>query len=195
MRCYSDVTDVCKEINSYVAHFSGAPLIVGIDNGHDYRDLLNMLMVDPEKQVIRMSDSCVTEFPPNPNFQVSFVSNAAKSKPVVWIGVAQSIMLYGQQETEHFLLGMAGASIKGPIVLLCPFCCGVLESIGRNYQKLSINIMTMKSVERDIPSICFHTDESSCGDPNPCHGIKELIQALELPDDLPVTEYSASAGT
>lgn len=36
MKHYSDVQELCKEINSYVEHFAGLPLLVGVDHGEDY---------------------------------------------------------------------------------------------------------------------------------------------------------------
>ena len=98
MKNYSDVQELKKEINSYVSHFAGLPLLVGIDNSHSYRALLELLSVDPGKQILRMSDKVMTEFPPQPKFFISDASTAAKAKPVIWLGAAQSIMLYGQKE-------------------------------------------------------------------------------------------------
>ncbi len=40
MKNYSDVIAVKKEIDSYVQHFTGAPLLVGIDANQDYTTLL-----------------------------------------------------------------------------------------------------------------------------------------------------------
>ena len=74
---------------------------------------------------------------------------------------------------------MAGTAVNGPVVLLCPFCCSVLESIGRSYVKLGINIVTMRSTERDIPSICFHNNAASCTVAKPADGIKGLLRVLE----------------
>lgn len=179
MKTYTDVLELNKEINSYVDHFSGLPLLVGIDNSSDYHSLLEMLIVDPSKQVIRMSDTCENEFPPNPSFRVSFVSNKAKEIPVIWLGAASSIMLYGQQETEQFFIDYAGSSIKGPVVLLCPFCCGVLEAIGNNYVKLGHNIVILRNDTRDIPSICVHGNNEPTSQSNPVIGIKGLLHCLE----------------
>ena len=75
-----------------------------------YTTLLGLLKNDYGKQIIRMSDSCSMDFPPDPAFQISLISNAAKSKPVVWADAAQAKMLYGQQQTEHFLINLLGSS-------------------------------------------------------------------------------------
>lgn len=179
MKYFSDVQALSKEINSYVEHFVGLPLLVGLDHSEDYRELLEMLMLDPGKQIVRISESCSAEFPPNPNISISKVSKAAKTRPVVWIGAAQSIMLYNQPETQNFLIKLAGTAVKGPLILLCPFCCAVLEAIGRSYVKLGMNIITMPSNVRDIPSICVHADASSCTVPEYADGIKALLDILE----------------
>jgi len=43
MMTYSDVREVNREINAYVEHFTGSPLLVGVDNSEDYRELLDEL--------------------------------------------------------------------------------------------------------------------------------------------------------
>lgn len=179
MMTYSDVREVNREINAYVEHFTGSPLLVGVDNSEDYRALLDELSIDPNKQIVRMSDSCSIEFPPKPNFYVLLASNTAKVKPVVWLGAAQAIMLYGQQEVEKFFIDLAGTSVKGPLIVLCPYCCGALEMIARNYIKLGRSIIALRSTERDIPSICIHSDEASCTNVQTANGIKGLLCVLE----------------
>lgn len=179
MKTYSDVCDVNKEINSYVEHFTGAPLLVGVDNSEDYRALIDALSADSNKQILRMSDSCTIEFPPKPNFYVLLASNAAKIKPVIWLGAAQAIMLYGQQEIERFFIDIAGTSVKGPLVVLCPYCCGVLDTIARNYVKLGRCVVSLHNKDRDIPSICIHENEMSCTSNHFVKGIKGLIGTLE----------------
>lgn len=32
MKTYSDVREVIREINAYVEHFTGSPLLVGVEN-------------------------------------------------------------------------------------------------------------------------------------------------------------------
>ena len=180
MKYFSDVQALSKEINSYVEHFVGLPLLVGLDHSEDYRELLEMLMLDPGKQIVRISESCSAEFPPDPIYLISSVSNSAKTAPVVWIGAAQSIMLYGQKNMQQFFVTISGTTVKGPVILLCPFCCSVLESIGRSYVKLGMNIITLPSKDRDIPSICVHSDASSCTAPKYANGIKSLLRTLEI---------------
>ena len=113
MKNFSDVLAVKKEIDAYVQHFTGAPLLVGIDRKQDYTALLDMIKVDSSKQIMFMSQVCETEFPPNPAFHVTSVGNVAKTKPVIWLGASQSIMLYGQKATESFFLTLAGSSLSG----------------------------------------------------------------------------------
>ena len=179
MKTYSDVREVIREINAYVEHFTGSPLLVGVENGVDYRALLDELSIDPNKQIVRMSDSCSIEFPPKPNFYVLLASNAAKTKPVGWLGAAQAIMLYGYQEVEKFYIDLAGTSVKGPLIVLCPYCCGALETVARNYIKLGRDIIALRSTERDIPSICIHNDETSCVNAQYEKWVKGLLRALE----------------
>ena len=83
-----------------------------------------------------MSDACTMDFPPDPAFQITVISAAAKAKPVVWIGAAQAKMLYGQQPMEQFLINLLGTNLAGPVTVLCPFCCNILEGVARNYSKL-----------------------------------------------------------
>ena len=121
MKKFVSVQNVKQEIDSYEKHFAGAPLVVGIDGNSDYTTLLGLLKDDYGKQIIRMSDSCSMDFPPDPAFQISLISNAAKAKPAIWIGAAQAKMLYGQQPTEQFLINLLGTSFAGPVTVVCPF--------------------------------------------------------------------------
>jgi len=79
MKKFVSVQNVKQEIDSYEKHFAGAPLVVGIDGNSDYTTLLGLLKDDYGKQIIRMSDSCSMDFPPDPAFQISLISNAAKA--------------------------------------------------------------------------------------------------------------------
>ena len=131
MKRFANATQVKREIDSYEKHFTGAPLVIGVDDAGEYTALLGLLRDDFGKQTIYMSNSCSLEFPPDPAIHISEISMAAKEKPVVWVGAAQSSMLYGQQTTERFLINLLGYSFGGPVVVLCPFCCNILEGVGR----------------------------------------------------------------
>ena len=110
MKKFSSIQNVKQEIDSYEKHFTGAPLVIGIDVISDYTALLGLLKDDYGKQIIRMSDACGMDFPPDPAFQIAIISSAARTKPVVWIGAAQAKMLYGQQPTEQFLINLLGTN-------------------------------------------------------------------------------------
>lgn len=179
MKKFANAAQVKQEIDSYAKHFTGAPLVIGVDDAGEYTALLSLLIDDPGKQTIRMSDSCRLEFPPDPAFQISAISMAAKEKSVVWVGAAQAIMLYGQQATERFLINLLGCSFGGPVVVLCPFCSNILENVGRNYIKLGYNIVTVSANKRSIPFIHLYREESAYGEGRPAHGVKELLQILE----------------
>jgi hypothetical protein len=179
MKRFVNVQGVKQEIDSYEKHFTGAPLLVGIDKKSTYAVLVALLKDDFGKQIIRMSDSCSMDFPPDPAYKISAISHAAKAKPVVWIGAAQASMLYGQQKTEHFLINLLGSSFSGPVTILCPFCCYILENIGRNYTKLGYNIVILNGDERNIPTIHVIAHNSSCAGNNTIYGIKALLQILE----------------
>ena len=66
MKKFANARQLKREIDSYVTHFTGAPLVVGIDDTGEYAALLNELYDDPGKQSMHMSDRCDTEFPPDP---------------------------------------------------------------------------------------------------------------------------------
>ena len=57
MKKFSSVQNVKQEIDSYEKHFTGAPLVVGIDGSDDYTALLGLLKDDFGKQIIRISDA------------------------------------------------------------------------------------------------------------------------------------------
>lgn len=179
MKSFVSIQSMKQEIDSYEEHFTGAPLLIGLDGNRDYTTLLGVLKDDFGKQVIRMSDTCPMDFPPDPAFQISMISQAARNKPVIWIGAAQASMLYGQQATEKFFINMLGTNFSGPVTVLCPFCCNILESIGRNYTKLGYNIVTVSSQDRSIPTIHVSPDEVAYTGENTVHGIKGLLRLLE----------------
>ena len=179
MKKFSSIQSVKREIDSYEKHFIGAPLVIGIDGGGDYTVLLGLLKDDYGKQVIRMSDACGMDFPPDPAFQIAVISNAAKAKPVVWIGAAQAKMLYGQQSTEQFLINLLGTNFAGPVTVLCPFCCNILEGIARNYTKLGYNILIVNSDERNVPSIHVSAKDAASHGADSIQGIKALLRVLE----------------
>lgn len=179
MKRFANATQVKQEIDSYEKHFTGAPLVVGVDEAGEYTALLGMLKDDPGKRIMRMSDSCSIEFPPDPAFQISAISKAAKEKPVAWLGAAQASMLCSQQTTERFLINLLGCSFGGPVAVLCPFCCNILEGVGRNYIKLGYNIVTVIGNKRSIPSIHLYREESAYATEQSVHGIKELLLILE----------------
>ena len=179
MKKCASIQNVKQEIDSYEKHFTGAPLVVGIDGSNDYVTLLGLLKDDYGKQIIRMSDSCSLDFPPDPAFQISLVSNAAKAKPVIWIGAAQVKMLYGQQLTEQFLINLLGTNFAGPVTLICPFCCNVLEGIARNYTKLGHNVIVMSGGERNIPAIHVSSENVAYQGTDSVQGIQALLCLLE----------------
>lgn len=176
---FTNVRDVKQAIDFYEEHFTGAPLLIGIDRNADYTALLGLLKDDYGKQIIRVSDSCDMDFPPDPEFQISVISRAAKANPVVWVGAAPAKMLYSQQATESFMINLLGSSFGGPVAVLCPFCCNVLENIGRKYNKLGYNIAIIGGDERDIPSIHVSPKNALCMEGDIVHGIKGLLQILE----------------
>ena len=178
MKNLANSSAVKREIDSYVTHFSGAPLLIGFDRNTDYMSTLALLEDDPSVRIIRASDFCQTEFPPNPSFHFSYVSNAAKALPIIWIGATQSIMLYGQNETEAFLINLAGSSFGGPVVVLCPFCCNILDRIGSNYPKLGHTIYSLRNDEKAIPTI-FVYGESTAFAEKPVVGIRSMLRLLE----------------
>ena len=179
MKKCANVKEVKQEIDSYEKHFTGAPLLIGIDNNTDYAALLGLLEDDFGKQIIKMSEFCAADFPPDPAFQISAVGNAAKAKPVVWIGGIQAKMLYGQQETESFLINLLGSSFSGPVTVLCPFCCSILEGISRSYLKLGYNILVVRTEKRDVPAINVYPKGTPYKGSNTAQGIKSLLQILE----------------
>ncbi len=179
MKKFSSIQTVKQEIDSYEEHFIGAPLVIGIDGNSDYTALLGLLKDDYGKQVIRMSDACGMDFPPDPAFQIAGISAAAKTKPVVWIGAAQAKMLYGQQPVEQFMINLLGTNLAGPVTVLCPFCCNILEGIARNYTKLGYNILIVSSLERNLPSIHVSAKDTYYQNSDSVKGIKELLGVLE----------------
>ncbi len=179
MKKYANAAQAKREIDSYEKHFNGSPLLIGIDGTNEYATLLSLLKDDYGKQIVHASDSCNVEFPPNPAFQISSVSEASKDKPVIWVGAVQSIMLYGQQDTEAFLINLLGSSFSGPVIVLCPFCSNMLEAIGRNYTKLGYNIAVINSEDRDIPSIHIIREDLGFADGQVIKSIKGLLLTLE----------------
>ena len=179
MKKFSSIQTVKQEIDAYEKHFTGTPLVIGIDGNSDYTALLGQLKDDYGKQVIRMSDACEMDFPPDPAFQIAVISSAAKTKPVVWIGAAQAKMLYGQQYVEQFLINLLGTNFAGPVTVLCPFCCNMLEGIARNYTKLGYNIMIVSSMERNVPSIHVIAKDVAYQSLDSVQGIKGLLGVLE----------------
>ena len=179
MKKFANVQSVKLEIDAYEKHFTGAPLLIGVDSSSDYMSLLGMLRDDYGKQIMRMSDVCSMDFPPDPAFQLSQVGKEAKSKPVIWLGAAQAKMLYGQQATERFLINLLGTSFSGPVTVLCPFCCNILEGIGRNFTKLGYNIIVVNSDDRVIPVIHVSSEHTSSVAGDSVHGIKALLRILE----------------
>ena len=182
MKKYRDAATVKKEIDSYEKHFTGAPLLVGVDQNSDYVTLLGLLKDDFGKQIIILSDSCNTEFPPDPTYQISKISKAAKTKPVVWIGAAQAIMLYGQKDAEKFFINLLGNSFGGPVSVICPFCCHLLDAIGRKYAKLGLSIIALTGEQRNIPSIYISSSGYSFIGNSYIQGITGLLRKLESGD-------------
>ena len=174
-----NIQSVKREIDSYEKHFTGAPLLIGLDARDDYVSLLGMLRDDFGKQIIRMSDSCKADFPPKPAFYISAISNAAKTKPIVWIGAVQASMLYGQKETEQFLINLLGSSFSGPVTILCPYCVNLLNNIGRNYSKLGYNIVVVNTENRSIPKIQVNMKASTYTFGSAVQGIGSLLRVLE----------------
>ena len=180
MKKFASVQNIKHEIDAYEKHFTGAPLLVGIDGNADYVALLSALTDDYSKQIIRTSSSCGLDFPPDPAFQLSLISSEAKKKPTVWLGAVQAKMLYGQQATEAFLINLLGTNFGGPVTVLCPYCTSILESIARNYTKLGYNIVIVSGNERTIPMIHVSSDDQGLyiGEGS-VHGIKALLEKLE----------------
>ena len=179
MKSFRNIQSVKREIDSYEKHFTGAPLLIGLDAREDYVTLLGLLRDDFGKQIIHMSDSCKVDFPPNPALYISVISNAAKAKPVVWSGAVQASMLYGQKETEQFLVNLLGSSFGGPVTILCPYCVSLLNNIGRNYTKLGYNIIVVNADNRDIPRIQVNTETSAYTSRSAVQGIGGLLRVLE----------------
>ena len=162
MRSYSDYQAVLSEINDYSSKCNGLPLVVGIDSIADYRTLLEFLSVDPGKQILRMSDMCSMEFPPHPDFSLTAASKQAENTPVIWIGAAQSLLFYGKAELESFFIKLAGTGVAGPMVLLCPYCTNMLESISQRYEKLGQTIVLLRNAHSAIPAVCMYQNADTC---------------------------------
>lgn len=182
MKKFFKADQVKHEIDAYEKHFTGSPLVVGIDSKKEYMALLGLLRDDFGKQIVRMSDFCITDFPPYPAYNISEVSSLAKEKSVVWIGSSQAIMFYGQNETEKYLINLLGSSFTGPVTVLCLFCCGILENIGRKYEKLGYNIVITSSDKRKVPTIYLSQQGASLETDKTIHGIKQLLYILEEGD-------------
>lgn len=174
-----NIESCMDEIEDYMKHPAGFPLLVGIDNPNEYTSILARLFDDPNKKVIRISDSCTGEFPPNPNLQIDKMRNMAREMPIVWIGASQSVMLVSQTATEEFLENLVGSSIYGHMIVLCPFCSSILTKISLKYKKLGQWILILPCEIKNMPSICLYADDSFCIDQNPAQGMKELLYELE----------------
>ena len=179
MKKISSIQSAKAEIDSYEKHFSGAPLVIGIDGNSDYVSLLGLIKDDFGKQIIRMSDVCALDFPPDPLFQISFIGNQARTKPVVWVGAAQAKMLYGQQPTEQFFINLLGTNLAGPVIVLCPYCCNMLEGIAGDYKKLGYNICVFRCSERNVPTIHVSPKDANYHEAGSLQGIKPLLRVLE----------------
>lgn len=179
MRICKDFRAALREVDAYVSHFDGAPLIVAVDDAKQYGGMLGCLRADSDKEIVRVSASCFGEFPPNPNMMLGKVSDAARRKNVVWVGASQAVMLHSQNETEAFIIKLAGTSFPGPVIVLCPYLCGMLQSLSGRYEKLSRTFVTIPAVDRVIPSVNLYGDASLCPVGEPVMGMKALISALE----------------
>ena len=179
MKKIAKADQIKLEIDAYEKHFTGAPLVIGMDDKEEYTVLLALLKDDYGKKFAYMSDSCTVEFPPNPLYSICKINSIASQGTIIWIGAAQSSMLYGQREAEEFLKNVLGTSFSGPVVLLCPFCCNILEGIGRNYVKLGYNIVLSNADERKIPSILLLQNDLEYYPDNTVKGIRQLLQVLE----------------
>lgn len=179
MRSYSDYQAVLSEINDYSSKCNGLPLVVGIDSIADYRTLLEFLSVDPGKQILRMSDMCSMEFPPHPDFSLTAASKQAENTPVIWIGAAQSLLFYGKAELESFFIKLAGTGVAGPMVLLCPYCTNMLESVSQRYEKLGQTIVLLRNAHSAIPAVCMYQNADTCTVTNAACGFRHLLRALE----------------
>lgn len=179
MRICADNNVGLREVSSYIEHFTGAPLILGIDAAEDYVQVLGFLTGDQDKTILRVSDSCTGEFPPNPNLLVGKVSDAAKTSTVVWLGASQAVMLNSQKATEDFLIALAGMNFSRPVIVLCPYLCSVLEAIGNRYAKLGHWFVLIPSPNKSVPSIRLYAEKGICPEAKPLIGMKALMRLLE----------------
>lgn len=183
-------TTICyEEIKAYVEQPAGFPLIVGVDSQKDYRNILDRLFDDPDMCVVRMSDYCDSEFPPNPNLHIGAMRKKLGTKTLVWLGAAQSTMLKNQNAVKEFLTNLAGSSIGGHMVVLCPFCCPVLAQLSQKYSKLGHWVVLLHSDEKDLLPISLYSDAESCIDPRPVLGMKALVRDLEDLKELRVIPF------
>jgi len=174
-----DAASCKEEIAAYIDHPAGFPLLVGIDDATVYAYILGELSVDPGTKICRMSDSCSGEFPPNPNLQIDQMRGMPWEKHIVWIGAVQSIMLISQAATEDFLGNLVGSSIRGHMIVICPFCCSILTRIAQKYPKSERWIITVPSEARILPTVLLYHDTSLCAEKNPIKGMKALLRELE----------------
>lgn len=179
MNSFTDIHQLRREIDSYIAGFHGSPLIIGLDSTQDYAALLGMLEDDPDVRIVRTSDECTSEYPPHPLYMMDRVSEMAHEKCVVWLGASQAVMFYGTEELRRFMINTAGSGFKGPVVLLCPYCVNALESIAYNYVKLGLNIAVMESGNKALPGICLYESEAACNYPGRAIGIRGMLAQLE----------------
>lgn len=179
MKHCTDVHAVINEIGVYEKTFSGMPMLIGIDSAGDYRTLLEQLRVDTNKQIVRMSGFCDCDFPPDPTYCEAAVSAKAKEKLSVWIGASQAIMFYGREEAEKFFRSFAGKSFSGPIVVLCPYCSSIFESLSQRYVKLGQTMICWKNSDTTIPSICLSSDDAAVLEAGWKKGFKDALAAFE----------------
>ena len=168
------------EIDEYEKHFTGSPLVVGFSSIKEYKEVVSMLIDDNEKHIIRLSEYCSVEFPPNPNFFISTINRYTNKSHVIWLGASQASMLYGKRETEDFFINVLGCSFGGPTTILCPYCNVMLETLAQRYFKLSLNIVLCEEKEpQRIPSLSFAQEGNAYGAELTVNGIKALLDKLE----------------
>lgn len=172
------VNECIAEINAYIQHPSGHPLLVGIDGIEDYRQILNFIEADNKKILFRTSDYCTDSNLSNPVFLWGKVKKTA-SQPIVWIGATQAAMLVNAKQTYSFLLQAVDQTVGGSVIVLCPYCCGHLNAIAAKYEKQSKRIIVLPNEQHVLPTLELYATVSLVAPHNYINGTQKLLRVLE----------------
>lgn len=178
MLCHS-LEECNDQISAYLnGQSTGYPLIVNVETYSEYQALMTAVGTNPNKELrfIRVSEFTYENGAPNlPRVLDQMMGQGC----FVVSGIAQSMMLRGEQALDEQIGNLIGLSIRGHVVILLTHCEAYLKKyIKRDAYRLPRRVVLLPGEKTPLPQLSIAKTQDECYGPTVV-GLQQLLARLE----------------